>query len=1044
MQVVIHRFLLWLVILAPVVGMLGAIAAANWNFSRGVYRKKIVLAAGIALAGLAAWFVRQSLHAPDGATDSYVHFQNPWLLLAALPVTGALIYLQQKSLSGISRGRMWTAYLLRACIFNAILLALAGMQMVTERDGLSVLFALDCSKSVPESERQRAVEFMRRTLPSKHAGDEAGLLLFGGNALLESPPSALFSPPDARNFKSVVRSDATNIAQALRMAEAHLSSGARRRIVLFSDGGQTTGDAAEELKRVTSSGTDVWIAPLLQGNGAEMLIDKIVVPAELLWEQPFDAHVFVYSNVSAEARVRLYLDDRPGDDEPPSYNQRVELRPGKNRVTFPGLHLHSGGAKQIRAVLEPFRAIDDTLSENNEAYAFTNVQTDNRVLVLTGDTSEVKYLLSALEDQKMSIDVRSGATLPDNADAYRAYDCIVLANLPRGALSGPQMAAINSCVEDQGAGLVMIGGDQSFGAGGYLGTPIEQALPVNMDLLNGRAQPNCALVIVIDNSGSMGEFAGAATKQELAAKAAAAAISPLTPKDYVGIVSFDDEAHVIANLSANTSAESSRRKLRAIQPGGGTNIYSGLSKAADMFEQLPDDAAALRHVILLTDGEGSGGDVEALARKLAARHVTLTTIGVGNDADGRLLERLAKAGGGRYLPVTDPRKLPQVMLKETAILRNNLIHSDERGIPVQVGVAGPTLKDFSGKIPDVRAFVLTAPKPFSEMQLFSVVDGEKYPILSSWQHGLGKAVAFTSDAGARWAPQWMEWDAYKKFWVNTLIWASRQHMPSNMTVTTRLDGNTAHVVVESFDAKGNYESFEKLKGNVTAPAERNGDESGARELTFMMTAPGRYEASFTTDKPGSYAVTVVDVSDASRPRTAVTGVSRSYSAEFALQSDGEALLTQLGEIATGKNSVSRLKNIARLAPRECGLFDHDLPPGREASDLFWPLLTLALCLFPFDVAVRRLALDPERAFNFTAGKLSPTYQRWRSAFQPIAESRAAQQRYEEAGASPAGEAFDVTGEARKPFVGGTKLTPPDEHASAYTRSLLEAKKRSKK
>jgi Ca-activated chloride channel family protein len=1041
-QVLLDRLLLWLIVLAPLVSMLAVAAALNWNGAGRKYRKKIVLAAAIGLALLSAAFVRMSLL----NQDAYVHFQNPWLLLAAIPVLGFLLRMQFHSLSGISRGRQWAAYILRASIFNLILLALAGLQMVRERDDLSVLFALDCSKSVPESERQRAIEFIRRTLPEKPAKDEAGLLVFGGNALLESPLSPLFSPPDARNFKSVVRSDATDIAQALRMAEAHLSSNSRRRIVLFTDGGQTSGDATDALKRVTSSGTDVWIAPLAQSNGAEMLIDKIVVPNELLWEQPFDAHVFVYSNVSAQARVHLYLDDKPGDDEPPSRTQRVDLLPGKNRVTFPALHLHSGGAKQIRAVLEPFRAIDDTLSENNEAYAFTDVQTDNRVLVLTGEETEVKYLLSALEDQKMTVEVCSGAKLPENPEAYRAYDCIVLANLPRGMLSEQQMESINSCVEDQGAGLVMIGGDQSFGAGGYLGTPVEKALPVNMDLLNGRAQPNCALVIVIDNSGSMGQYAGASTKQELAAKAAAAAIAPLTPKDYVGVVSFDEEAHVVADLSANASSEQCRRKIRSIEPGGGTNIYSGLNKAVEMFENLPADAAALRHVILLTDGEGSGGDVEALARKLAARHVTLTTIGVGNDADGRLLERLAKAGGGRYLPVSDPRKLPQVMLKETAILCNNLIHSDERGIPVHVGVVGPTLKDFTEQIPDVRAFVLTAPKPLSEIQLYSTVNGEKYPILSSWQHGLGKAIAFTSDAGARWAPQWTEWGAYKKFWVNTLLWASRQHMPANMTITTRLDGNTAHVVVESIDAKGNYASFEKLRGNVTAPATRSGDDAGARDLSFELTAPGRYEATFTADKPGSYAVTVVDMSDVKRPRAAVTGLSRSYSAEFAMQKGGERLLNQLGDIATGKNTVSRLKNIAKLHPRECGLFNHDLPPAREARDLFWPLLTIALCLFPLDVAIRRLALDPEQAFVYTTGKMKPLIHTLRSSF-PVAEpARPMQERYEQAGSPSAAQNFSGNPDAEnlRPFVGGTKITPPDEHASEYTRSLLDAKKRAKK
>ncbi len=912
---------------------------------------------------------RARIQAPSRAS----HIEHPLILLSAIPLLAVLLFLQLKTFSGISRGRMWTAFLLRATIFNLILLALAGLQVVIERDSLSVLFALDCSRSVPVAEQQRAIDFIRKSLPAKTSNDEAGLLVFGGRAMLENPPGPLFSPPDAKNIKSVVNGDATDIAQSLRISMSHLSESARRRVVLFTDGGQTTGDAAEALKRVVSMGADVWIVPLSQGNDAEMLIDKIVIPNELMWEQPFDAHVFVYSNISATARVRLYPGDKPGDKAASSYEKTVELIPGKNRVTFAGLRMHSGGAKEVRAVLEPLRREDDTLSENNEAYAFTDVQTDNRVLIMTSDVSEVKYLLAALEDQKMTIDVRSGATLPENPEAYRAYDSIVLANLARGFLSEQQMAVIRSCVEDQGAGLVMIGGDQSFGAGGYLGTPIEKVLPVDMDLLNQKIMPAAALVIVIDNSGSMGEsVAGSpSTKQELANKAAAAAIGPLTDRDYLGVVSFDEEAHTVVGLSRNTHPDVCRGLIKSITPGGGTNIFSGLSAAADMLDKLEPNQASLRHVVLLTDGEGSGGDVEGLARAMAAKHITLTTIGVGDEHDARLLKQLASLGGGRYLPVMDPKRLPQVLVKEAALIRKSLIRSDERGIPISLGAAGPTLRDFNGIFPNVRAFVMTAAKPMAEVQLQTLVDGEKLPILVSWQHGLGKAVAFTSDATNRWAPDWVQWTSYKQFWTNMFTWVSRQRMPSNHTITTRVDGGIAHVTVEGIDAAGGYLNFAKLTGSAIEPGVSRGeDDARSYDLNFSMTAPGQYEAVFPVTKPGAYSITVIDESDPKRPNTIVTGLANSYSAEFAHQDGNDTLLRQMGEIATGVNTVDRLKDLSKLNPMECGLFAHDMPPGREYSDLFWPLIVLALCLFPFDVAVRRLAIDPEIAIEWALIKLA--------------------------------------------------------------------------
>src|ERR1019366_8584959 len=129
-----------------------------------------------------------------------------------------------------------------------------------------------------------------------------------------------------------------------------LDQTSRKRIVLFTDGRQTSGDALEELRRIAAQGTDVWIVPLKNGDSAEMLVEKIIVPAALKWEQPFDAHVFVWSNVKAKARINLYPGDKAG---PPKLKQDVALVPGNNRITFPGLRMHSGGAKELRAVIEP-------------------------------------------------------------------------------------------------------------------------------------------------------------------------------------------------------------------------------------------------------------------------------------------------------------------------------------------------------------------------------------------------------------------------------------------------------------------------------------------------------------------------------------------------------------------------------------------------------------------------------------------------------------------------------------------------------------------
>ena len=1054
-----ERLILWLIGLSPILVMVAVLAGKRWKAMPRVPQKEIFLAVLflLSLGGLVAYDVWRA----GSSAAAHVHIQRPLVLLGMLPLLGLLLLIQSTTLSGIARGRMWSAFLLRNAGLILLLLALAGLQMVIEQDTLTVIYALDVSKSVPLSQRQKAIDFMRKASEGKRADDKAGLLVFGGKPEWEVSPTTMFSPPNAANIKATAMPDATNIELAFRRALNRSDEDARRRIVLFTDGRQNSGDAAEELKRLASMGVDVWIVPLQRGDDAEMLIEKVVVPSELLWEQPFDAHVFVRSNIKTRARVHFYTGDKVGGNPPP---QLVDLEVGKNRVTFPGLKMHSGGAKEVRAVLEPLSPGDDTLSENNEAYAFTDVQTENRILILTSDPAEVKQLLGALEGEKMTLDVRSGANLPDNPEAYRAYDCIVLANLARGFLSEQQMKVIESCVKDQGAGLVMLGGDQSFGAGGYLNTPIEEALPVQMDLTNQRVMPSGALCLVLHTC----EFADG---NAWGKKISKAALKTLTPQDYAGLIYYGNMGGEQWCFKPALVRPQMFGLIDGCDPGDMPSLDTIVSMAVKSLANLSN--VSLKHCIIITDGDPSK-PTNATINAAKKASITISTISIcpHQSFDISELKDVASQTGGRYYATDNPAKLPQIFIKEAAVVRKSLIRSDDKGIPISLGVPGPTLKEFGSKFPDVTAFVMTQPKPRAELQLFTMIEGEKIPILMSWQYGLGKSVAFTSDCTNRWGAEWIKWASYRKFWVNLFTWVSRQRMPSNHTVVTRIEGDTAHVIVEGLTEKGEYINFAKLTGTAVDPeVARSGTDGTTYDLNFTMTAPGRYEATFPVTKAGAYSITVLDQSDAKHPNAIVTGLANSYSPEFLFLDKDDALLTKLGDIATGKSKVAHLKNLAKLDPLKCNVYAHDLPPASQPKDLFWPLVAAALCIFPLDVAVRRLALDPEKFILWLWTYLAPLLGRLRLkqrelqdaaagalAGQPNipppppdivpmgAQSREAQSRYEQLGS---GSDFDLKPDANapasgKPVVGGTKVSPADQAASDYTRALLKAKKRAKK
>ncbi|MCZ7644158.1 MAG: glutamine amidotransferase [Planctomycetota bacterium] len=1061
----LDRLLFWIVVLAPPVTVLLAVFHGRWQkLPRARRGREILLTAAVVLGALTA-FLAYDLTRHDASEVTSIHFQNPYYLLALLPLYLLLLAIQWKSLAGLSRGRTWLSFLLRSAILVLLMLALSGLQMVVEKDVMTVLFALDRSKSVAPPAAAAALEYVEKALPAKPADDKVGLLVFGGKAASEVWPKTTFVTPDLKHLKSEIDDTRTDIQIAFRRARATFEEGSSKRLVLFTDGRQTEGDALAELKYLKESGVDVWIVPLGRDNAAEMLVEEVKVPAQLKWEQPFDARVFIRSNVDTRARVTLKT-----GEQLIVYPEPVQLRADRREaVVFPNLKLRRGGPHQIEALIEPLDPRDDTLAENNHAFTFTDVETDSRVLILTSDLAEVEHLEKALEGEKLDLDIRSGASLPENPEEYRRYDCIVLANLGRGFLSEQQMSVIESCVKDQGAGLVMIGGDQSFGAGGYLGTPIERALPVSMELRNQRIMPSGALGIVLHTC----EFADG---NSWGKKISKAAINVLSPEDYAGLLYY---GMMGGNNWLFRPTKVSRKgymfkMIDGCEPWDMPDLDGIVSMCVNELIKLP--RVSLKHCIIITDGDPSPPSNATIAAAVRGK-VTVSVITIFPHGGGDIgqMKNLAAQTGGRYYNPTDPRKLPLIFVKEAAVVRKNLIYRDDKGIPVSLGTPAEVLRDFGSDFPSVRAFVVTSLKSLSEQHLYATVEGEKTPILARWRYGLGKSVAFTSDATNNWAPDYVAWARYQRFWANLFRWVCRQRMPSKHTVWTTIEGDTARVMVEALDEKGEYINFAKLLGTSAEPGIGAEDlDAATHQLNFQLTAPGRYEATFPLRKQGAYTITVTDMSDAGKPASIVTGMAHSYSREFLHLTPDEALLTKLGD-AAGRDGQSNLKQLDELLddPLNSGVFLHNLPPVKRPDDLFWPLLWFALLLFPLDVAVRRLHVEPGRvaerlgaafafAFGFlrrkkeeladAAAKAADAATADRRAPPPLMpqgpQSRAAQSRFEQAGGSAEAQGMDLKPKAQpdaKPkAVGGTKISEADDAASEYTRNLLRAKRRAKK
>ena len=513
-------------------------------------------------------------------------------------------------------GRRRLALAVRGLLLSALVLALAGLQLVLPVDRLATVFVVDLSDSVGTAGREEALAFLRETLVEKPEGDVAGIVAFGREALVERLPSDL---AEIEGIASRPVRTATDIGAALRLATALFPDDSQKRIVLLSDGNDTAGSGQTEAALAASQGVQVETRQIGPGNVDEVLVERLTTPSTATLGESVEAIAEIRSSVAQPATVRLFADGALVATQP------LQLQAGVTRVTFDVVPTEAG-FHTFRAVVEAAR---DTFTQNDRADSNTIVKGEPRTLVLAGNDTVAAELVAALESQRQLVDTMIPEALPTDFASLASYDSIVVADVARLRLSDRQLAALQVYVRDLGRGLVMIGGPRSYGAGGYQKTPLEETLPVDMGVRDRQKQPDIALVVVIDQSGSMaachcntfnqgGAGMAGVRKVDIGKEAILRAAAALTERDELGVVAFNETAHWVVRTQPLGGVEDLQGAITAIQPDGQTNIFAGLDQAVQSLEGV---AATRRHIILLTDGWSSTGQYdEILARMKSAGH----------------------------------------------------------------------------------------------------------------------------------------------------------------------------------------------------------------------------------------------------------------------------------------------------------------------------------------------------------------------------------------------------------------------------------------
>ena len=375
------------------------------------------------------------------------------------------------------------------------------------------------------------------------------------------------------------------------------------------------------------------------------------------------------------------------------------------------------------------------------------------------------------------------------------------------------------------ADLIFIAGDSNAKLAEEPKTPFEKMLPV-------RAEPPpekpTAVVLVLDKSGSM-----SGPKIEMARDAARASIRTLRPIDMIGVISFDETFNWVIPMGPAGSLEDKSNLIGQITANGGTKIYQAVEAG---FEAIVNEKATHKHIILLTDGVSTPGtqeDFPKLERDALAKHVTISTIGVGDYINRDLLDELAHKTKGKSHFVENPETIPQIINAEVKSTEDLAIQ--ER--PVRAVRVRPVEFtdgiDFT-KAPRLRGFVQAEAKEGSEAILR--VD-EKKPLLVRWRYGLGRVIAFMSDAKSRWAAPWVRWESFGTLW------------PQMVRDVSHRD-RTIRAGVRPGNQEGEAVVYYDVLANADNPAGDTLDSAGPPHIRGRDAGRGAAHASAGADRAG--------------------------------------------------------------------------------------------------------------------------------------------------------------------------------------------------
>lgn len=873
----------------------------------------------------------------------------PLWLLGLLPL---LWFAAWRHRTRLSRRRMVWAALLRSLALAALALALTQPLLQRAITDISVVYALDVSRSVAPAFVQSALDWMRQA-NKEGAPAQARYVVFADRPRLVSTIDEIESVTVSDNIgaaRSVIGQGATDLEQALNMATFGFTPNHAKRLVLLSDGNATAGDVWRALPRLQAQGVRIFALPAPSAVDSDAWIEAVELPEGARQQEPTAVRVRIVSRARSRARIEMKLNDEA------LTQQQALLAPGENEIIFNARFKRQGAnTVEIRVVAD-----GDQVAENDVLAQTLWVGPRPKILYVESNPASARYLRDALRQQGIDVAVSS---VEGFAAQLSGQDAVVLSDISAEKIGAVSARRLEAFVRE-GGGLVFAAGENTYGKDGFAKNKIARLLPVKFE--GRRKRKELDLVLLIDRSFSM-----RGQKLEFAKSAALSTLDLLDEQHRFAVIAFDSRPHEVVPLTAVGNKQRAEDLIGSMSASGQTNVYNALWHG---YRMLQNSTANTKHMILLSDGNSAppgrlavetsssaamalirkdrglppeqdadaslaAGGAEELTAQLTRANITLSTVAIGENPNLELMAQLARAANGKSHVAKSESEIPALFVTEAKqLLGESIVEEAFRPI-VKIKTEAVAGIDFA-KGPELKGFVLSRPKRFAEVVLEAK---DHQPLMVQSHYGLGKSVAFLSDIKNRWAVDWLAWPGYGKLWAQVVRESIRRDTGEELALRVTRIGSEAEVTLTALTADGQYRDDIAPKVRMSAP-----DKTSA-VMPMRQIGPGKYQAriALQASSVGAYTFDLIDapgLTPQARAQVGTRSLFYGYSDEYRVLPTNIDLLKALCERSGGK-FAPRIEEI--FAPRGDG--------GLVSKPLWRYFAALGLVLFLLDIWVRRWA-----------------------------------------------------------------------------------------